>query len=57
MPIYTDSQKIDRMEEENIRRFERLNIMLKRIYTILDCILSLIQQIVKNGVLPDRILS
>lgn len=57
MPIYTDSQKIDRMEEENMRRFERLNIMLKRIYTILDCILSLIQQIVKNGVLPDRILS
>lgn len=57
MPIYTDSQKIDRMEEDNIRRFERLNIMLKRIYTILDCILSLIQQIVKNGVLPDRILS
>ena len=51
MPIYTDREFLERIEEDNVRRHERLNIMLKRIYTILDVILSLINDIIKYGTL------
>jgi len=48
MPNYLDSERFDHLEEITFSRFERLNTMLKRIYTILDVILSLIRDILKK---------